>query len=81
MTKFKNNVNYLNNNCKVLSDFHKSVTKLISDILEDQGEGGVMMKHPIIWYLWKKKALNVLCTGDPDFGMYSVREIHKNVLI
>ncbi len=38
-----------------------SVTKLISDIFEEQGEGVVMM---IIWYLWK--TLNVLCTGHPD---------------
>ncbi len=51
----------LNDNYKILSYFHKSVTKLISDIFEDQEEGVVMVKHPIIWYLWK--ALNVLCTG------------------
>ncbi len=30
------------------SYFQKSVTELISDIFEDQGEGVVMVKHPII---------------------------------
>ncbi len=43
-TQFKN----LNDNCKIFSYFHKSVTKLISDIFEDQGEGVIMVKHPII---------------------------------
>ncbi len=46
-TPFKN-VTDLNDNYKILSYFHKSVTKLISDIFEDQGEGVVIVKHPII---------------------------------
>ncbi len=37
---------------------------LMLPIFKDQGEGVVMVKHPIIWYLWK--ALNVLCTGHLD---------------
>ncbi len=50
MTQFKK-WSDLNDNYKILSYFHKSVTNLISDIFEDQGEGVVMVKHPIIWYL------------------------------
>ncbi len=42
----------------------KSVTKLISDVFEDQGEGVVMVKYPSIWYLWK--SLNVLCTASRE---------------
>uniref|UniRef100_A0A673KCN2 Kinesin-like protein n=1 Tax=Sinocyclocheilus rhinocerous TaxID=307959 RepID=A0A673KCN2_9TELE len=42
------NVSDLSDNYKILSYFHKSVTKLISDIFEDQGEGVVMVKHPNI---------------------------------
>ncbi len=42
----------------------KSVTKLISDVFEDQGEEVVMVKYPNIWYLWK--ALNVLCTASRE---------------
>ncbi len=38
----------LNNNYKILSYFHESVSKLISDIFEDQVEGVVTGKHPII---------------------------------
>ncbi len=36
----------LNENYKILSYFHKSVTKLISDIFGDQGEGVFTVKHP-----------------------------------
>ncbi len=42
------------------------ITKLMSAV-NDQGEGVFMVKHPIIWYLWK--ALNVLCTGHPDLKL------------
>ncbi len=63
------------NNYKILSYFHKSV-KLISDIFEDQGEGVVMVKHLIIWYLWK--ALNVLCTGHPDIKLWHVQSQRNN---
>ncbi len=38
------NVSDLNDNYKILY-FHKSVTKTISDIFEDQAEGAVMEKH------------------------------------
>ncbi len=44
-------ISHLNDNYKILSYFHKSVTKLILYIFEEQGEGVVMVKHPIIWYL------------------------------
>ncbi len=37
-----------NDNYKILSYFHKSVAKLILDIFEDQWEGVVMVKRPII---------------------------------
>ncbi len=43
--------------------FHKSVTKLVLDLFEDQREEVVMVKRPNIQYLWK--ALNVLCTEHP----------------
>ncbi len=47
MTQFKD-LTDLNDNYKIFSYFHKSVTKLISDIFEDQGVGVVMVKHPIV---------------------------------
>ncbi len=53
------------------------ITKLMSVMFEDQGEGGVMVKLPNIWYL--RKAPTVLWTGHPDCGMYSLREIHKHL--
>ncbi len=46
------------------------ITKLISAIFEDQGEGVVMVKLPNIWYLWK--ALNVLFTGHLDLKLLHV---------
>ncbi len=49
------------------------ITKLISDISEDQGEE-VVVKHPIIQYLWK--ALNVLCQDVQTYicDMWGLRE-------
>ncbi len=47
MTQFTKLTNLIDN-YKILSYFHKSVTKLISDIFEEQGEGVVMVKHPNI---------------------------------
>ncbi len=46
-TQFKH-LTDLNDNDKILSYFHKSVTKWISDMFEDQGDGVVMVKHPNI---------------------------------
>jgi len=36
----------LNDNCKIVSYFHKSITKLILDIFEYQGEVFNIVKHP-----------------------------------
>ncbi len=47
-----------------------SITKLMSGIFEDQGEGGIIVEQPDIWYIWK--APNVLFTGHPDFTLWHI---------